>query len=26
MLLSTADYFDREVRNEVKRLTSLSSP
>jgi type II secretion system protein F len=26
MLLSTADYFDREVRNEVKRLTSLLEP
>jgi type II secretion system protein F len=26
MLLSTADYFDREVRNEVKRLTSLIEP
>lgn len=26
MLLTTADYFDREVRNEVKRLTSLLEP
>ena len=26
MLLSTADYFDTEVRNEVKRLTSLLEP
>lgn len=26
MLLSTADYFDREVRNEVTRLTSLLEP
>jgi len=26
MLLSTADYFDREVRNEVARLTSLLEP
>jgi general secretion pathway protein F len=26
MLLSTADYFDREVRNEVKRLTGLLEP
>ncbi|HEY2385595.1 MAG TPA: type II secretion system F family protein [Candidatus Binatia bacterium] len=26
MLISTADYFDREVRNEVQRLTSLLEP
>jgi general secretion pathway protein F len=26
MLLTVADYFDREVRNEVKRLTSLLEP
>jgi len=26
MLLTIADYFDREVRNEVKRLTSLLEP
>jgi general secretion pathway protein F len=26
MLLTTADYFDREVRNEVKRLTTLLEP
>ena len=26
MLLTTADYFDGEVRNEVKRLTSLLEP
>jgi general secretion pathway protein F len=26
MLLNTADYFEREVRNEVKRLTSLLEP
>lgn len=26
MLISIADYFDREVRNEVKRLTGLLEP
>jgi general secretion pathway protein F len=26
MLLTIADYFDGEVRNEVKRLTSLMEP
>jgi general secretion pathway protein F len=26
MLLSTADFFDREVRNDVKRLTRLLEP
>ena len=26
MLISTADYFDREVRNEVQRLTTLLEP
>ena len=26
MLITIADYFDREVRNEVKRLTSLLEP
>jgi len=26
MLVTTADFFDREVRNDVKRLTRLLEP
>ncbi len=26
MLITTADFFDREVRNDVKRLTRLLEP